>query len=599
MARRFASKVLDRGFRSVQDPSSQDPSFGRLNDTPEDSGAGLGYAALFAIAAVTGGVSATAAIGKEPVLNGTLTAVATVAASGLSVLSQPPASFGDLDGVNGFTIGNDSGNYSSIGYAVSGLGDVNGDGLDDVIVGVSTFEGAGESYVVFGRAAGGPASLKLSELDGSNGFRIDGAFDGDDVGRAVGGAGDVNGDGFDDIIVGGVNDGPYGFTGPGQAYVVFGSDQGFPASLALATLDGTDGFRIEGEELGDYAGRSVSGAGDINGDGFDDLVVGAPFAGPRSDPSYPGAAPGRGYVVFGKAAGFAASLDLASLDGSNGFRLDGEALGDQAGWSVSGAGDINGDGFDDVLVSDLSGAAGPYGGAYYGNGRAYVVFGRAAGFTAALDLQSLDGSDGFSVVGADPAARLGFSVSDAGDVNGDGLADFVLGAPGNDGFGGPASAGDAYVVFGTGGPQPASLDLSTLDGSNGFRIAGVDIGDRTGWSVGGGDVNGDGLGDLILGARSAGATAGPSGKGEAVVVFGSDQGFAPIFYLTSIDGISGFRILGSAASDRAGSSVSAAGDLDGDGFGDFLVGASGVGAGAGEVYVVFGGAFGLGTLAYR
>ncbi len=585
MARRFASKVLDRGLKSVQGPVS-----GPFNDAPMYPGAGLGCAALFAIAAVTGGVSATAAVGKEPVLNGTLTAVATVAASGVSILSQPPASFGDLDGSNGFTIGNDLGNYSRIGYAVSGLGDVNGDGLDDVIVAGTKFEAAGESYVIFGRAAGGPASVKLSELDGSNGFRLDGAFVDDLVGRAVGGAGDVNGDGFDDIIVGGVNDGSYGSTGPGEAYVVFGGDQGFPASLALAALDGTDGFRIEGEELDDYAGRSVSGAGDINGDGFDDLVVGAPFAGPGSDPYYPHAAPGRAYVVFGKAAGFAASLDLASLDGSNGFRLDGEAAGDFTGWSVSGAGDINGDGFDDVLVSDLSGAAGFYGGPYYGTGRAYVVFGRAGGFAAALDLQNLDGSDGFRVVGADPAARLGFSVSDAGDVNGDGSADFILGAPGDSSFGGP---GDAYVIFGSGGPLPASLDLATLDGSNGFRIAGVDNQDLTGWSVGGGDVNGDGLDDLILGARGVGA----SGEGEAVVVFGSDQGFAPIFYLASIDSFSGFRISGAAPWDRAGSSVSAAGDVDGDGFGDFLVGASG--AGDGEVYVVFGGSFGLGLLAYE
>ena len=98
--------------------------------------------------------------------------------------------------------------------------------------------------------------------------------------------------------------------------MVFGSAAGFAASLDLAALDGTNGFRLDGIDAGDYSGISVAGAGDVNGDGIDDLIVGARR--PGGD-SYAG----ESYVVFGTTAGFAASLDLAALDGTNGFRLDG------------------------------------------------------------------------------------------------------------------------------------------------------------------------------------------------------------------------------------------------------------------------------------
>ncbi len=111
----------------------------------------------------------------------------------------------------------------------------------------------------------------------------------------------------------------------------------------LASLDGTNGFRLAGTGTDDWNGLSVSSAGDVNGDGFGDVIVGAPVT-----PVDFGL--GRAYVVFGAAGGFPATLSLDSLDGSNGFLLEGAGSPDRAGWSVAGIGDFNADGTDDLIV---------------------------------------------------------------------------------------------------------------------------------------------------------------------------------------------------------------------------------------------------------
>ena len=216
-------------------------------------------------------------------------------------------------------------------------------------------------------------------------------------------------------------------------------------------------------------------------------------------------------------AQFDPSLELNDLDGLNGITINGVDPVDSSGSTGSGAGDINGDGIDDLIIGALG--ADPNG--QVSAGSSYVVFGSDTGLPNPFDLSTLDGSNGFTINGVNTNDDSGFSVSTAGDINGDGINDLVIGAPFTD-PNGNSNVGSSYVVFGSNSPLPNPFDLFTLDGSNGLVFNGLDTFDSTGFSVNAaGDINDDGVDDLIIGASNANPN-GNNSAGSSYVIFGND-----------------------------------------------------------------------------
>ena len=426
-------------------------------------------------------------------------------------------------------VGESTGDY--FGSVVAGAGDVNGDGHSDVIVGADGYDdgaqaNAGRAYVYEGGASG-PDSSASWMATGENGD--------DRLGRTVAGIGDVNGDGYADVIVGA----PFTTAGSrrGRTFVHLGSDSGPSTDYDVRGMGVSDN---------DLYGSAIGGAGDVNGDGYADLIVAAPG-------HDAGTAQGKAYVYHGSAV---------AVRGTIGWFTTGETGADQLGYAIAGIGDVNADGYSDVAM----GAPG-YGG--NDNGRVYIFLGSRAGFSSFAD---------WTVTGEGIANRLGSAVTAAGDVNGDGYGDLLIGAEGH-----PAgsSQGKAYVYYGS------ELGLST---SPDWSVQGESMLSYFGESAAGGDVNGDGYSDVVIGAHGY-PDANVRGK-----VYG---------YYGSADGLSAtpdWSVTGEYNGDRFGESVSGAGDVNGDGCADVIVGARGYDNGvlneAGRAYVFTGSALGLGTTPY-
>ncbi|UCG30056.1 MAG: FG-GAP repeat protein, partial [candidate division WOR-3 bacterium] len=394
------------------------------------------------------------------------------------------------------------------GWSVSAAGDVNGDGYSDVIVGAYWYDNGqtdeGRAYVYHGSATGLAATpCWTAESDQANAW----------FGYSVSAAGDVNGDGYSDVIVAAVWY-DSGQTNEGRVYAFHGSAAGLCSNA---------GWSAESDQASAQFGNSVSSAGDVNGDGYSDVIVGVYWYdnGEINE--------GRAYVYHGSATGLSLTPDWTAESDQAFARF---------GHSVSGAGDVNGDGYSDVIVSALN-----YDNGQVDEGRAYVYHGSATGLYLMPD---------WTAESNQTEAEFGISVSSAGDVNGDGYSDVIVGAYRYDN--GQTNEGRAYVFHGSAAGLPLTSDWTAESDQAEARFGG---------SVSTvGDVNGDGYSDVIVGAYWY--DNGQTNEGRAYVYHGSATGLSlnPDWTAESDQAGAGF-----------GHSVSAAGDVNGDGYSDVIVGA--------------------------
>ena len=394
------------------------------------------------------------------------------------------------------------------GHSVGTAGDVNNDGYDDIIVALYTYDNGqtdeGAAFVYHGSSTG----LSTTPNWTAESDQIEARF-----GSSVGSAGDVNGDGYDDVIVGAIwytN----GQTDEGGAFVYHGSATG---------LSSTPDWTVDSNQSYSLFGRSVGTAGDVNNDGYDDVIVGAPRYDNGEDDE------GQVYVYHGSSSGLSLTPN---------WTVEGNQARANLGTSVGTAGDVNGDDYADVII----GAWG-YNNSEFDEGAAFVYQGSSTGL-------SLNPS--WQVEGDQAGATLGISVGTAGDVNKDGYADVIVGAPAYDN--GEQTEGKSFVYHGS------STGLSsTADWSAEGELDGAALGSSVATA---GDINNDGYSDVIIGARQY--SNGEEKEGKVFVYLGT---------ATGLNSTADWTAESDQENARFGMSIGTAGDVNGDGYDDIVVGA--------------------------
>jgi hypothetical protein len=442
-----------------------------------------------------------------------------------------------------------------------------------------------------------PATLLLAELNSPVGFTIHGAAALEQLGGSVAVVGDINDDGIADLAIGAPYANGPGGAKAGKVYVLFGRREKWPNPLNLSNLTANDGFVLNGLAAGDGLGWSVSRAGDVDGDV--PQKVEAPEKQKKPDDEVLREA-GQSYVIFGqRSRSRFTNLRLNTLNGQNGYVINGQAAGAQLGYAVSDAGDLNSDRLGDIILgAPLSNAPRSIFQKVTQNtpqktpqderrGQAQVIFGWRGTYRATLDWKSLPTRRLLTLSGVSAGEQAGFSLANAGDINGDGITDVVIGAPFANARG--VNAGRSYVVYGNRVGFPPSLNLAQLTSRSGLTLNGFVAQGRSGYTVDTAkDVNGDGIDDLLIGAPFAY----PSGvySGQSYLVLGRRGGFANALDLNTLNGRNGWMLNGQMG--RTGWAVAGLGDINGDRRGDILIGApydTGQDRlGTGRGYVVFG-----------